>query len=297
MGRRACLSIDLEDWSQLTGRQLNATGWETPSVAFERQVDSLLTLLDSLNVKATFFVLGMTAHKHHSLLRRLAAAGHPLACHGYSHEPIFMQTEYQFSDDVRRCIDLLGEAANVRPRGYRAPAFSMTRPTVWAYEVLADLGFEYDSSQNDSPRISNRIRPPHRGPFDLMLPSGRILREFPLAVSSLGPAPIPVGGGTYWRALPAPLIRYCLRQLSDQGVDPALYFHPYEFDPERLRAPRGPRRFSGLVLELRYNLRHRAIASLLRSLSNEFQLQPYEDCLEERTRFGSATLSRTGEYV
>jgi polysaccharide deacetylase family protein (PEP-CTERM system associated) len=297
VGRRALLSIDLEDWNQLAGRQLNAAGWEKPSVAFERQAESLLALLDSLNVKATFFVLGMTAREHHSLLRHIAAAGHPLACHGYSHQPIFTQTEDQFREDVRRCIDLLGEAADVRPRGYRAPAFSMTRSTPWAYEVLADLGFHYDSSQNDSPLFQNRIKPPHRGPFDLVLPSGRILREFPLAVSKLGPVSVPVGGGTYWRVLPAALIKRGLRQLSEHGADPALYFHPYEFDPDGLRAPRGPSRFSALVLEVRYNLRLSAIARLLAALSTEFQLQPYEDCLDERTRFGSATLSRTGEYI
>jgi polysaccharide deacetylase family protein (PEP-CTERM system associated) len=297
VGRRALLSIDLEDWNQLAGRQLNADGWEKPSVAFERQVDSVLALLDSLDAKATFFVLGMTAQKHHFLLRQIAAAGHPLACHGYSHEPIFKQTEDRFREDVRSCIDLLGEAAGVRPRGYRAPAFSMNPSTPWAYEVLADLGFQYDSSQNDSPRIRNRLKPPHRGPFDLVLPSGRILREFPLAVSELGPVSIPVGGGTYWRVLPAALIKRGLRQLSEQGADPALYFHPYEFDSDGLRAPHGPSRFAALLLELRYNLRLSAIARLLTSLSAEFQLQPYEDCLDERPRFGSATLSRTGEYI
>jgi polysaccharide deacetylase family protein (PEP-CTERM system associated) len=257
----------------------------------------LLALLDSLNVKATFFVLGMTVYERHSLLRRIAAAGHPLACHGYSHEPIFTQTDDQFREDVTRCIDLLGEATNLRPRGYRAPAFSMTRSTSWAYEVLADLGFQYDSSQNDSPRIRNRIQPPHPGPFDLILPSGRMLREFPVAVSALGPASVPVGGGTYWRVLPAALIKRGLRQLSELGADPALYFHPYEFDLHGLRAPRGPSRFAARLLEVRYNLRLSAIARLLTSLSGEFQLQPYEDCLDEQTRFGSATLSRTGEYI
>ena len=297
MGRRALLSIDLEDWNQLAGRQLNASGWCQPSVAFERQAESLLALLDSLNVRATFFVLGMTARDHHSLLRRIAAAGHSLACHGYSHEPIITQTEDQFREDVRRCIDLLGEAADVRPSGYRAPAFSMTRSAPWAYEVLADLSFRYDSSQYDSARIRNRIKPPHRGPFDMVLPSGRILREFPLAVSELGPVSVPVGGGTYWRVLPPALIKRGLRQLSNLGADPALYFHPYEFDTERLRAPRGPSPLSALLLEVRYNLRLSAISRLLTSLSAEFQLQPYEDCLDERTRFGSATLSQTGEYI
>jgi polysaccharide deacetylase family protein (PEP-CTERM system associated) len=287
----------LEDWNQLTGRQLHAAGWEKPSVAFERQVESLLALLDSLNLRATFFVLGMTASERLPLLHRIAAAGHPLACHGYSHQPIFKQTEDQFREDVRRCVDLLGEVADVQPRGYRAPAFSMTRATPWAYEVLADLGFQYDSSQNDSRRIPNRIKPPHRGPFDLVLPSGRILREFPLAVSKLGPVSVPVGGGTYWRVLPATLIRRGLRQLSKRGADPALYLHPYEFDPEALRAPRGPSRFSALLMEARYNFRLSATARLLTSLSEEFQLQPYEDSLDEHTRFGSATLSRTGEYI
>ena len=47
---------------------------------------------------------------------------------------------------------------------------------------------------------------------------------------------LPVGGGAYWRVLPAAVIARSLRGLIAEGAAPALYFHPYEFDPEPLRA-------------------------------------------------------------
>ena len=43
------------------------------------------------------------------------------------------------------------------PVGYRA-LFSIDRSSLWAYDVLCELGFRYDAGQYDSPRIPNRTR-------------------------------------------------------------------------------------------------------------------------------------------
>jgi peptidoglycan/xylan/chitin deacetylase (PgdA/CDA1 family) len=54
------LSFDLEDWNQLVHRRLGLPDWDRPHPAFERQVDAILSLLDEIGAKATFFLLGMT---------------------------------------------------------------------------------------------------------------------------------------------------------------------------------------------------------------------------------------------
>ena len=69
--------------------------------------------------------------------------------------------------------------------------------------MLAELGFCYDSSQYDSPRVRDRIRPVPATPFRMELSSGAALWELPVAVWRPAGRALPVGGGTYWRALPS----------------------------------------------------------------------------------------------
>ena len=184
------LSIDFEDWHQLVHRRLGRADWDRRGPALERQTEAVLGLLDELGVRATFFVLGMTAARYPDLVRETVARGHELACHGYAHERVYDQSRDAFRADLERGLEAVEAAAGVRATGYRAPAFSITRDTPWAYEVLAAAGIEYDSSQYDSPRIPRRLEPIPRTPYRLRLESGGELWELPVAAARL-----PVGGG------------------------------------------------------------------------------------------------------
>src|SRR5690242_13840242 len=93
------LSIDFEDWHQLVRRRVGVSGWETPGPALERQTDALLALLGQLNVRATFFVLGMAARAHPHLLARIVAGGHEIGCHGDAHRLVHTQTPEEFAMD------------------------------------------------------------------------------------------------------------------------------------------------------------------------------------------------------
>src|SRR5207302_4770236 len=156
---KVLFSIDFEDWHQLVHRGLGRADWQARGAALERQAEAIIALPDELRAKATFFVLGMTAERYPDLIRELAGRGHELACHGFAHERVHRQSPDEFRRDVERCAALLEQLTGKRPTGYRAPAFLITRDTPWAYDVLSELGFRYDSSQYDSPRIPNRIRP------------------------------------------------------------------------------------------------------------------------------------------
>ena len=289
------LSIDFEDWHQLVHRRLGRADWDRRGPALERQTEVVLSLLDELDVKATFFVLGLTAGRYPDLVREAASRGHELASHGYAHERVYDQTPETFRADLTRGLEALEGAAGVRAVGYRAPAFSITRDTPWAYDVLAELGFEYDSSQYDSPRIPRRITPVPRTPYRLRLESGSELWELPVAAAGFRGRSLPVGGGAYWRVLPAPLIARALRSLVDQGAAPALYFHPYEFDPEPLRAD--VQGVAASLRALRRNVARGTVAARLRKIAAEFPLRPYGTAvkdLAERPGPGAKTLSGAG---
>lgn len=199
------LSIDLEDWHQLVHRRLGFPDWDRPHAALERQTTYLLDLLDELGARATFFLLGMTVARHRELVGEIVRRGHEPACHGHAHARVYDQTPAELRADLERAIEAIADTAGQRPLAYRAPAFSINRRTPWAYEVLAQAGFRYDSSQFDSPRVPDRL--------------GDIPQE-PYRLGELWELPV-TGGGSYWRILPP-------RNLRDFAV---LYFHPYEFGP------------------------------------------------------------------
>jgi peptidoglycan-N-acetylglucosamine deacetylase len=287
------LSIDFEDWHQLVHRRLGRADWDRRGPALERQTEVLLALLDELGVRATFFVLGMTAERYPDLVREVAERGHEIGSHGHSHERVYDQTPDSFRADLERGLEAVEAAAGVRPAGYRAPAFSITRDAPWAYDVLAGLGFEYDSSQYDSPRIPRRISPIPRAPYRLRVESGAELWELPVAA-----ARIPVGGGAYWRVLPAAVIARTLHRLIAEGAVPALYFHPYEFDPEPLRADGGGA--AATLLGLRRNVARGSVAARLRKIAAGFPLLPYGTAVKDLAQRPGArpkTLSGAGVLV
>jgi len=289
------LSFDLEDWHQLVHRRLGRMDWDRPHPAFAPQVRAVLDLLDELGAHATFFLLGMTVMNYPELVREIVARGHEPASHGFVHARVHEQTREAFGADVERSIETIERAAGRRPVAYRAPAFSINRRTPWAYDVLAELGLRCDSSQYDSPRIPDRIGRIPNTPYRLQLASGRELWEFPVA--SWGP--LPIGGGSYWRLLPAPVIR---RGLDEFDV---LYFHPYEFAPARLRAdlPAAPSARQRLVAASRSawrNTGHGLVARRLRNIAQGHRLVSYDQAYDDiARRYGtrSRALSQEGVLV
>jgi peptidoglycan-N-acetylglucosamine deacetylase len=267
------LSVDFEDWHQLVRRRVGMADWEAPGPALERQTHALLQLLDELNARATFFVLGMAARAHPHLLAPIVAAGHEIGCHGDAHQLVHTQTPAEFAQDLRSAKATIADLTGQTPIGYRAPAFSITKDVGWAYDVVAQEGFAYDSSQHDSPAIRNHAVPAERAPHRLA--SG--LWEFPLAVWHPGRATVPVGGASYWLLLPTPLI---LTGLQQSGPDAGLYLHPNELDPVPLRATlpstatRSQRAHARLREAQRNGARLRA-PKVLKAIAERFDLIPY----------------------
>jgi polysaccharide deacetylase family protein (PEP-CTERM system associated) len=274
------LSVDFEDWHQLVRRRVGDPDWQRTGPALARQTDALLALLDELGVRATFFILGMAARSHPDLVRTVAARGHEIACHGDEHRPVHSQTPAQFAQDLRAARTTIERLTGAVPAGYRAPAFSITAAAAeWAFEVLAQEGFAYDSSQHDSPRIRGRVVPAQSQPHPLALAGGCTLWEFPLAVWRIGSARLPVGGASYWGMLPTSLV---LRGLDGSGELGGLYLHPHELDPQPLRAQLGDgssasQRAHSVVRGAQRNLARRRAPAVLRAIAGSYRLITYGD--------------------
>jgi len=276
------LSIDYEDWHQLVRRRVGASNWREAGPALARQTDAVLGLLDELHARATFFVLGMAARAHPDLLERIVAAGHEIGSHGDAHAPVHAQTPQEFAADLRAARATIEDLTGCTPIGYRAPAFSITKTSEWAYRVLAEEGFAYDASQHDSPALRDRAvacaSAPHR--LELDGGTGNGLWEFPVAVWRTGRAGglrIPVGGASYWQVLPTALV---LRGLTEAGPFAGLYLHPNELDPEPLRADlpntaTHKQRAHARLREAQRNGARRRAPGVLKAIARRFELIPY----------------------
>ena len=142
------LSIDVEDWFQVSAfaPHIDRADWDRLPCRVERNVDRLLELLAGSRARATFFTLGWIAERYPQLVRRIHAAGHEVASHGYGHLRASEQSREQFRNDIRSARALLEDQAGAPVRGYRAPSFSIGRDNLWAFDELAEAGYRYSSS-------------------------------------------------------------------------------------------------------------------------------------------------------
>src|SRR5262249_52921999 len=110
------------------------------------QTERLLDRLELHGARGTFFTLGSVAPRYPRLIRSIVGRGHELACHGWDHRRVYELGAEGFRHDLRRAKHALEAAAGCAVRGYRAPNYSIRRDTPWAFEILAEEGFIYDSS-------------------------------------------------------------------------------------------------------------------------------------------------------
>jgi len=140
------LSIDVEDWhhrlaySKILGKK------KFPGTAV-LGVQNYIKILEKYNHKATFFIVGEILEDHPELASIIVNNGHEIANHTYSHKLI---TDYvnkvEFFEDLSRTSDLIYNITGLRPKGFRAPKWSLTKEMNWVVKYLIEQGYEYDSS-------------------------------------------------------------------------------------------------------------------------------------------------------
>ena len=118
-------TIDVEDYYQVSAfaGSIDRDTWPSYESRVEQNTHRLLNLLDKHRTKGTFFVLGWVAERCPTLVRDIAACGHEIACHGYSHRLVYDQTPAGFRDEVSLAKRILEETSGRRVVGYRAASF------------------------------------------------------------------------------------------------------------------------------------------------------------------------------
>jgi polysaccharide deacetylase family protein (PEP-CTERM system associated) len=261
------LTVDLEDYFHVSAYagKVRLEEWDSYPSRVAANTDRLLALLAEHNCLATFFVLGWVAEKKPEIVARVAAAGHEIACHSLLHRKIFDLTPQEFREDTHRAKAVIEDAAGKKVLGYRAPSFSVTKKSSWALEILAEEGFQYDSSVFPVEHPSYGIPDAPRTPFWVNTASGRIL-EFPMPTLTIGSRRSPIGGGAYLRFLPYSYTRWAIRHLNQRENFPVcVYIHPWELDPEQ------PRMGGSLSARARHYFGLRGTEAKLRKLISDVE--------------------------
>lgn len=260
------MTVDVEDYFQVAAlaEKVRREDWDSYPCRVERNVDRILDMLAENDVHATFFTLGWIAERYPGVVRQIVGAGHELASHGYEHVRVHQQAPAAFRADVRRTKAILEDIGGRRVRGYRAASFSIDQRSLWAFDVLAEEGYDYSSSIY--PIRHDHYGMPEASRFAFP-PSGRHgLLEVPISTLHLFNRNLPSGGGGYFRLLPYGISRWALRRISEKEARPVVFFfHPWEIDPDQPR-------IAGLSFRSRF--RHyvnlAAMESRLRAVLREF---------------------------
>ena len=249
---QSIFSIDVEDWFNLsgTGFEPPPSEWDRLESRIERNLHTLLELLAAAGGTATCFVVGYFAKRFPHLIREAAAAGHEIASHSYFHRLVYEMSADEFYQDVLATRKLLEDVSGQAVRGFRAPAFSVTRQTPWFFEKLVEAGYGYDSSVFPAPHQTGGLATNRLAPHRLETPAGALM-EFPItAVRVLG-RPMCFFGGGYLRLFPYRVIRAMGYTALNEGRPVVFYVHPREIDPDHPRMPLSLRRKFTCYVNLR----------------------------------------------
>lgn len=279
------LTIDIEDWRQTSGRDpLDASGPRGAASRPGEEVLSgtrrLLRLLEGRGRRATAFVLGSLALEYPALVREIRAAGHEIAAHGHQHRPVYLLSPEEFRQDVLRVKDVLEDLTGEPVIGYRAPWFSITRRSSWAFEILAEAGFRYDASvlpvHPRFYRVPGWDGPGHAARFpEPIVCQGGSLLEVPATTLRMAGLTLPAAGGIYLGILPGLLFARAIRAANRRGQPGVLYLHPHDLNADAFPRSRPAERLLGPLLAAG----RRRAESRIRRILRDFPFVPIRDWL------------------
>ncbi|KAG0652599.1 Peptidoglycan deacetylase [Hyphodiscus hymeniophilus] len=146
---KICLSFDFDAVSHWlgTGCHPDNNMADYSSGIFAGQVGCirLLNMLKKLDIadKVTWFIPGHTMETFPDSVQKVVDSGAEIGLHGYSHEGIYQMTPEQERDVLVKCIDVATKLCGKKPRGYRAPMYTIRETTV---KLLREHDFLYDTS-------------------------------------------------------------------------------------------------------------------------------------------------------
>lgn len=268
-------TVDLEDWFHTAFREApDETEWDRLESRIESQTLRLLDLLDKYDVRATFFVLGWVGEKNPGVVNEVLVRGHEIAIHGYNHRLLSSFTPETFARDVDLAIKAIESAGvNTPVLGFRAPSYSLTPETSWAWEVLAEKGFRYDASVFPQWRHDGGWPGAPSRPYKPL--GGRDFWEIPVSLAGIGPFKTVVSAGGYLRVTPKFVLMAHLKRLDKNRERSVFVIHPKDIDPQTEYIRRS------IYSSIRQRLRFGSTIGKLEAILTKYRFGTIRDAIEE----------------
>lgn len=212
------ISFDIEEWYI---EKTYKGGRKEKYAEFDVQLKQILNMLDDENLKATFFCVGQMAIDFPDVIKSIAIRGHEIGCHSHQHVWLNKMSREEVMNDTRKAVDALEQCVGEKVKSYRAPAFSIGKENLWAFEVLSACGIERDASIFPATRDFGGFSLFEENTPVLLKHNGVTLKEFPVSTTSIFGKKMVYSGGGYFRFFP---LAYILSQMKKQPYT-MTYFH------------------------------------------------------------------------
>ena len=186
----------------------------------------LLDFFDSLELKATFFVIGEVVEKYPTLVHEISKRGHEIGFHGYKHVPLSKLNKEALAVELTYWKSCIEEITQKQVYGYRAPYFSLVYKTKWAFEVISDAGYLYDSSVYPGLTFNHCWLGAPTQPVKV---KNTNLMMFPVPIFNYF-LPIAFSGGGYLALLPKKFIKIGLKINYFLNKTGMIYVHPWQIE-------------------------------------------------------------------
>lgn len=229
------LTFDIEDWFHILDNPdtRGISEWSKFESRLQKNMDTIFSILSDNQQKATFFVLGWIAEKYPEQVRRIVEAGHNVGSHTHLHQLVYEQSHKEFEADLIKSISTLEDVTGIKVKYFRAPGFSITSETPWAFEAILANGIEIDSSIFPASRAHGGFQDFGSAKPAILECKGMKLKEFPINTYNVLGKEVIFSGGGYFRLFPYQAIN----QFTKQSNYVMTYFHPRDFDPKQPMVP------------------------------------------------------------
>ena len=270
-------TVDVEDYFHVSAFAdvISPNDWDHYDCRVVGSTRRILEIAARHATRGTFFVLGWVAERFPELVREIQSAGHEIGCHSHQHQLVYELGPDRFRADLIRARDTLEYIIGEPVRSYRAPSFSITRRSLWALEILADEGFDTDSSIYPVRHDRYGIPGSAKAPYFIPTSAGTI-REFPGMTATVAGMTVPVGGGGYLRLLPWTITSRLLRTIRAEQRPLNVYLHPWEVDVDQ------PRIAASLKSRFRHYQNLHTTERKLDQLLTTFRLTTMSETLDEQ---------------
>lgn len=222
---RAALSVDVEFFTHLPAYR-GASGTTNQTAVGHDGIEFLLDAFADAGGTGTFFTVSEIAESHPQTLAAIAER-HELGSHTQTHRHLTELSPDERQSELAESKRQLEATSGAAVTGFRAPSFDFAADH---FEMLADTGYEYDSSV-----VPCRSIPGWYGGEDETqrpVPASAVrsgapdaLTEVPVAVMPGLRLPLT---GTWIRFFGVRYTLLGMKLLARQGIAPVLYVHPWE---------------------------------------------------------------------